>query len=360
MIPYPAGGYTNCSYGALFGANCTDATLDSLLGSCFVASNKSSIAPTSFGACLIGAIGDNINHYQNATTGAFTMEMLLNIDASLANTYYLINGDNGLSVRGWQWRIDGGATPVLEINGANTSGTDFKANLPTTGPDAIATNTWYHVAVTYTGTAPTNGDAVGVLTMYWTLVDPSRTNADILATFSTGNFLGPATPTFCIGADARSMKASNPQVYGGGSTLTQANCPGTGDAFDFESNLGEAPGYMAEARITDLCLRSNQMAFTAGVPYRALHPQPNERAKFARRLRADLDGTRACVGFPHAGLPVVSKRHCSRRRCHGPNQRHARDSRRDFCQWRDILPRRIQFAGKSNQPGCDCDHRRRG
>jgi len=61
----------------------------------------------------------------------------------------------------------------------------MEGNLPvTSGPDQAVQGQWYHVAVTFTGLSPTNSDTAGVLSFYWTLLDGSRTNADLLATFN--------------------------------------------------------------------------------------------------------------------------------------------------------------------------------
>ena len=63
----------------------------------------------------------------------------------------------------------------MEMNGINAGTTaggqnsNPKLKIPISGPDAIANGVWYRVAMTYTGTAPTNGDPTGILTMSWTI-----------------------------------------------------------------------------------------------------------------------------------------------------------------------------------------------
>ena len=61
--------------------------------------------------------------------------------------------------------VGGGAAQVIQTQ------------VPITGPDAIVSNSWYHVAVSYNGIASTAGD----VKIYWTLLDPSRTVANRLA-----------------------------------------------------------------------------------------------------------------------------------------------------------------------------------
>lgn len=50
--------------------------------------------------------------------------------------------------------------------------------LPTTGPNAITQNNWFHAAVTYTGTE----GAADNLSFYWTKLDPANTQASLLTT----------------------------------------------------------------------------------------------------------------------------------------------------------------------------------
>ncbi|HEX4121592.1 MAG TPA: immunoglobulin domain-containing protein [Verrucomicrobiae bacterium] len=266
VVPLPLTGYTNCNFGCNLGLP----VLNTLLGTCFISSNLSLVSPGSCSASLLGNIEDTgLTNYCNATTGAFTWEMLIKLNLSYgagAPDIYFINGDNGATERGWQWRLDTGSQPQMELNGINVSGSDFKPNIPVSGPDAIATNAWYHIAITFTGTSPTNADTPNVTTMYWTLLDPARTNVDAIGSFTnTGGILGSGTPTFCIGQDARYVDAGPlPQSLVGKAALTPANCPATGDALDFANNIIPAPGGMAEARITDLCLGPSQMVMGPG------------------------------------------------------------------------------------------------
>jgi len=274
VVLLPPGGYTNCNFGCSFGVT----EFNNLMGTCFIASNLNLSAASSYAATLVGEPDDTNpnNDYANPQTGAFTWEMLINIinlNPRGSVAFYLINGDNAVGTRGWQWRVDPGAQPQMELNGINAGTTaggqvaDVKPNIPVTGPDAIANNTWYHVAMTYTGTAPTNSDPTGVLTVYWTLLDPSRTNADVIGVYTnTDGFIGTGTPTFMIGGDARYITiGTNTQVYGSGSLgWTQANSPGLNstNVFDMSSAMGPNPGGMAEVRLSDLCLKPWQMAFT--------------------------------------------------------------------------------------------------
>ena len=195
---------------------------------------------------LYGGQFSSVAPFVNPITGAFTFEALLRFNVSPLNGAIdaeIVSGDSTASVRGWQWRIyNGGATGgVMEWNLlGGSSGVDFKAALPNSGPDAALANTWYHVAVTFTGTSPTNSDTANVLSFYWTLLDANRTYADVLLVTNMAYALsGPsgAMPYLGVGGSARNLTTGN--------------------------NEG-IPGSIDEVRISQVCLYSNQMAFITG------------------------------------------------------------------------------------------------
>src|ERR1017187_581821 len=116
--------------------------------------------------------------------------------------------------------------------------------LPTTGFDAAISNTWYHAAVTYTGQNPTNGDPANIITFYWTLLDANRTVADKLGQFTatrplSGAPQGISAPTLGIAVSGRPA----------------ANNPGNNEGL---------LGSIDEVRISNVALKSNQMAFVVG------------------------------------------------------------------------------------------------
>ncbi|MSR65789.1 MAG: hypothetical protein EXS24_00240 [Pedosphaera sp.] len=79
------------------------------------------------------------------------------------------------------------------------------APIPTNGPDAIVSNSWYHVAVTYDG----NEGAAGNFKVYWTLMDPSRTSANLIYTDSLPLDLPIGAPDFCVGNTGRNTPNGN-------------------------------------------------------------------------------------------------------------------------------------------------------
>jgi hypothetical protein len=73
------------------------------------------------------------------------------------------------------------------------------------GPNAIAQGNWYHVAVSYGG----NEGAPANLSVYWTLADPSRTQADVLSQRQMNFDLLGSPIDFAIGNIGRTTPNSN-------------------------------------------------------------------------------------------------------------------------------------------------------
>ncbi len=207
---------------------------------------------TGYNGSSYGGDFPNVSQFCNPTTGAFTFEAVINLNAALSTIdAEILSGDNNgaIGVRGWQWRIEQG-TEEWDLLAGSTDN-DFKPALPTSGPDAAKTNTWYHVAVTFTGQSPTNGDPTNVLTLYWTLLDPSRTSADVLAQY-TNDLSAPNGIRPLSGAPEG---ASEPALGIGGSARNTSSNPGNGEGLI---------GSILEVRVSDIARKSNQMAFTAG------------------------------------------------------------------------------------------------
>ena len=151
--------------------------------------------------------GDNVPwSFASPTTGAFTFEAIVRIDfnpllnlgptntggTGRVSPMAIIDGDQddvGGGVRSWQFRLDPlGFTipgdsnaltqPTLEFVNRRPSGQTQRmlAPIPTNGANAILSNQWYHVAATYNGTSNTADN----FKIYWTPLDPYRTNANLL------------------------------------------------------------------------------------------------------------------------------------------------------------------------------------
>ena len=184
--------------------------------------------------------------FANNTSGAFTFEAIVNPQGNIFSSaagsgeWEIFCGDNSAGTRGWQFRLQNASPPVMDFNFITASGgsaVNQTFTLPISGADAVATNQWYHIAVTFTGNSPTNGDPAGVLTFYWTLLDKNRTNADVLGAI-TNSALGTigGTPSPAIGGSQRT-------VHGVG-------------------NGGSFQGFIDEVRVSDICRAATNMVFT--------------------------------------------------------------------------------------------------
>jgi hypothetical protein len=210
------------------------------LGTCETAINK--------GHLLYGGNFPDVSQFRNPVSGAFTFEAVVKFDINPLGAIdaEIVAGDNGggLGVRGWQWRIFNG---VMEWNllAGNGGDNDFKSTLPSTGPNAAIAGTWYHVAVTYTGSSPTNSDAPNQLTFYWTLLDANRVAADKLGQFTMSRPL-----------DGSPSGTSTPNLGVGGS----GRVPLGGNVGNNEGLIGS----IDEVRISLVARGSNEMAFVTG------------------------------------------------------------------------------------------------
>jgi len=239
--------------------------------------------PTNWNPYPFNVACTNIANFVNTNTGAWTMETLIQPQVNLA-TYsalanqYLIDGDGpgnlSLPTRAWQWRIDyNSGKPELEFNDVSCPGTNHQlfAFLPTTGPDAIASAPpwpWYHVALAWTGGQPTNSDSPHLLTVYWTLVDPARTNgvADVLTNFplaftytnkvGTGMVIN-APNTLSTGLYPSNSLHGTPMLLIGGL--------GRGTVTNGIAGAGGFLGSIAEARLSMSYRHTNEFMFNPTV-----------------------------------------------------------------------------------------------
>ena len=184
-----------------------------------------------------GSVGNAIPFTYAGTNGAFTFEAMVRIGFNPTNSYAtrnqpfeVMNCDaDATGTRVFQLRLDpvGVAASGLTRN-TNVVGIEFISgtttvaapSIPTNGPDAIVSNAWYHVAVTYNGAANTTSN----LLFYWTLLNTNNTAADcIYGTNLTADLPGinTATTIFALGNTAR-----NPL---GGTGPDVANFPGQMD-----------------------------------------------------------------------------------------------------------------------------------
>ncbi len=221
----------------------------------YIASTKQHVLAGNNGTSFGGFFPD-VSQFCNPVSGAFTFEALVNLGngsapLSTMDAEIICGDDNSPSIgaRGWQWRLQNGNMEWDLLAGSTDN--DFKAALPTTGPDAVKLNTWYHVAITFTGQSPTNGDSSNVLTMYWTVLDPSRTTADVLAQYTNA----PSSPTGIRPLSGAPEGSATPALGIGGSSRNTTSNPGNNEGLI---------GSIMEVRVSDIARTASQMAFVAG------------------------------------------------------------------------------------------------
>ena len=195
--------------------------------------------------------GDNVDHtFDHPTNHSFTMEAIVKIGfdptANWNAPMEIIAGEGDAadsSDRSWQFRLEpkgfnSRTAPALRFQkisgfggvGGSTANYNLDANIPTTGPDAIQQNEWYHVAVTYNG----NLTDANSLKLYWTKLDSSRVLAQQIGSGNMNGWLRQQDCDFSLGNEMR----------------------------DFNGELEPFVGLIDEVRISDVARASNQFFFT--------------------------------------------------------------------------------------------------
>jgi hypothetical protein len=131
--------------------------------------------------------------------GAFTYEALINVSRiDVSQQIFAMDQNGGLSSRPFWFRIVNG---VLNVKDIANGPIDYNAAIPTTGVDAFVANEWFHVAVTYDG----NDNVADNLKFYWTRVDDSRTEANLIGTTTAVDLSTTATAVYGIGNAFRTV-----------------------------------------------------------------------------------------------------------------------------------------------------------
>ena len=179
---------------------------------------------------LLNGTGDDVLlTLADPVTGAFTFEALVRMDFDPAvsltargSPMQIISGDgDGTLDRVFQWRL----IPAGIVSGASDTnvtrmefinlrqGTGIQSLgflLPTNGVNAIASNQWYHVAVTYNG----NENTASNLLCYWTRADAAVPAANIIGAATMSNDLSVASCDFVLGNEGRATGGSTGNFIG--------------------------------------------------------------------------------------------------------------------------------------------------
>jgi hypothetical protein len=173
---------------------------------------------------------DNVDHtFDNPNTHAFTMEAIVKIGFDPTGTWAqpqeIISGEGDASDssdRSWQFRIEPHTVTtnpwVLRFQkisgfggaGGSTANFNLDANIPSTGPDAITQNGFYHVAVTYNGDL---ADAAS-LKLYWTKLDASSTADSLIGSGNMNGWLREQDCDLGLGNEMRDFNGNTEPFIG--------------------------------------------------------------------------------------------------------------------------------------------------
>lgn len=223
----------------------------------------------------------NIANFCNTNTGAFTFEAIVNPSVSLTGgagpTPNIMSGDNFNNEpnigRGWLWRIKNGAgagSAQFEFNDIglpNGPHGDLLCSLPATGNDAPLVGNWYHIAIAYTGSAPTNGDPANVVTFYWTLFNGANTYAHALTNFQNAFMWTNGSPVGMLGWTSATGLCTGlyPSNSLFGTPMFVLGGDGRGNISNNVANANGWNGSIAEVRLSSCYRHSNEMIFNNSV-----------------------------------------------------------------------------------------------
>ncbi len=166
-------------------------------------------------AALANGTGDNVAFtHAHPTSGAFTYEAVIKFDAGYdplaqplaarAMDIISMDGDGNASTRVFQFLYVGRtatALPKLQFINQRSTVQTVSVDVPVTGTDAVNNTDYFHVAVSYNGSANT----VGNLKFYWTKLT-ATTSAATLTGGSSLNLtqdLQAVAADFALGNEAR-------------------------------------------------------------------------------------------------------------------------------------------------------------
>ncbi len=172
---------------------------------------------------LVNGTGDNSSLNFTGPEGAFTIEALLRVDFDPAGQgvapdtgrpMQIISADAEESVRLFQFKLVWSGTndpnPEIVFINIGTPIQTLSAELPVSGANAIASNGWFHAAVTFNGLANTADN----FKFYWTKVEPDRRQADLLASLTMTSGLPTGSADWTIGNDGRETGGSDQNWVG--------------------------------------------------------------------------------------------------------------------------------------------------
>lgn len=141
--------------------------------------------------------------------GAFTFEAIVKLNClpadapGMALDIISMDGESGSRV--FNFRIEKpGFVNFIPFAGFHVRGGGL-ATIPVTGPHAINTSDWFHVAVTYDGREGLPGN----LLLYWTRISPGLQRANLIGRGSLVADLGKLLSDFAIGNTGRTLTGNH-------------------------------------------------------------------------------------------------------------------------------------------------------
>lgn len=157
---------------------------------------------------------------------------MIRLDVDLTQTFtgsargtismHIFSGEGEANAnRVWQFRLDpigfnpnadGFTSPLtapalefINVNNASAPVQNRVVLLPLTGPNAVEAGQWFHVAASYNGNEGTPNN----LSLYWTKIEASRTQADLLIQRQLDTDLPIGQVDFAIGNIGRNPSSAN-------------------------------------------------------------------------------------------------------------------------------------------------------
>ncbi len=161
----------------------------------------------SYSSFLETGPGDNVrpDFAYFGPEGAFTYEMVVKLDvlpkeaSSIALGLLTMEGDDNDRIFNFRIEKEGYLAFFPLPHGGSTGG--GVATIPTTGPHAVDTDSWFHVAVSYDGQSGVRNN----LKLYWTRLGTGAAEANLIGSGALSSDFNGNTGDFAIGNEARSF-----------------------------------------------------------------------------------------------------------------------------------------------------------
>lgn len=237
----------------------------------------------SYGRALENGSGDNApsSFRYFGPQGAFTYEMIVKLDVmpqdaqSIALGLMTMEGDGDDRIFNLRIEKQGFLSFFPLPHGTARGG--GVATIPTTGPNAVDTQNWFHVAVAYNG----NGGSTNNLKLYWTRLGSGAVTANCIGSGTLSSDFNGKVGDFALGNEAR--------------------------RFPLNAEAEPFPGVIDEVRISGVARHASDYFFVA--PDRRVGPEQVAKTveKTTRPPKLDLKLSGIMVDSKQVPLPLKPK-----------------------------------------------------